>query len=48
MILTIVISIFLILELGNVLILYFAPDSRMGNGVDSLDYDILLEATSDY
>ncbi len=37
MILTIVISIFLILELGNVLILYFAPDSRMGNGVASFN-----------
>lgn len=37
MILTIVISIFLILELGNVLILYFAPDSRMGNSVASFN-----------
>lgn len=33
MILTIAIVAFIVLETGNVLILYFAPDSRLGNGV---------------
>ena len=33
MILTLAILLFIILEAGNVMILYFAPDSKMGNGV---------------
>lgn len=33
MILTIAIIAFIVLETGNVAILYFAPDSRLGNGV---------------
>lgn len=33
MILTIAIVAFIVLETSNVLILYFAPDSRLGNGV---------------
>ncbi|MEG1847600.1 MAG: hypothetical protein RRX92_03545 [Lachnospiraceae bacterium] len=33
MILNIAIIIFVLLETGNVLILYFAPDSKLGNGV---------------
>lgn len=32
-ILSIVISIFIFLELSNVIILYFKPDSKLGNGV---------------
>ena len=32
-ILSIVISIFILLELSNVIILYFKPDSKLGNGV---------------
>ena len=37
MILDIAIIIFCIMELGNVLILYFKPDSRLGNGVAVFD-----------
>ncbi len=33
MILTVSIIVFIVLETGNVLILYFAPDSKKGNGV---------------
>lgn len=36
-ILSIAIIIFCIMELGNVLILYFMPDSRLGNGVAVFD-----------
>lgn len=36
-ILTIAIYIFCIMEFGNVLILYFQPDSRLGNGVAVFD-----------
>lgn len=36
-ILTIAIIIFCVMELGNVLILYFKPDSKMGNGVAVFD-----------
>lgn len=32
-ILTIAILVFCVMELGNVIILYFKPDSRLGNGV---------------
>lgn len=37
MILDIAIIIFCIMELGNVLILYFKPDSKLGNGVAVFD-----------
>lgn len=37
MILDIAIIIFCIIELGNVLILYFIPDSKLGNGVAVFD-----------
>ena len=37
MILDIAIIIFCIMELGNVLILYFKPDSKLGNGVAIFD-----------
>lgn len=37
MILDIAIIIFCIMELGNVLILYFTPDSKLGNGVAIFD-----------
>lgn len=37
MILDIAIIIFCIMELGNVLILYFKPDSKFGNGVAVFD-----------
>ena len=37
MILDIAIIIFYIMELGNVLILYFKPDSKLGNGVAVFD-----------
>lgn len=37
MILDIAIIIFCIMELGNVLILYFEPDSKLGNGVAIFD-----------
>lgn len=36
-ILSIAIIIFCLMELGNVLILYFMPDSRLGNGVAVFD-----------
>lgn len=36
-ILSISITIFCIMELGNVLILYFMPDSKLGNGVAVFD-----------
>lgn len=36
-ILSIAIIVFCIMELGNVLILYFMPDSRLGNGVAVFD-----------
>lgn len=36
-ILSIAIIIFCVMELGNVLILYFAPDLRLGNGVAVFD-----------
>lgn len=36
-ILTVAIIIFCIMEAGNVLILYFMPDSRLGNGVAVFD-----------
>ena len=36
-ILSIAIIIFCVMELGNVLILYFMPDSRLGNGVAVFD-----------
>ena len=37
MILDIAIIIFCIMELGNVLILYFKPESKLGNGVAVFD-----------
>lgn len=37
MVLNIAIVAFVILEFGNVMILYFAPDSRLGNGVAVFD-----------
>lgn len=37
-ILSIAIIIFCIMELGNVLILYFKPDSKLGNGVAVFDF----------
>lgn len=37
-ILQIAIIIFCVMKLGNVLILYFMPDSRLGNGVAVFDY----------
>lgn len=36
-ILSVAIIVFCIMELGNVLILYFMPDSRLGNGVAVFD-----------
>lgn len=36
-VLTIAIIVFCIMELGNVMILYFAPDSKLGNGVAVFD-----------
>lgn len=33
MLLTVSIILFIVLETGNILILYFAPDSKLGNGV---------------
>lgn len=42
-ILQIAIIIFCIMELGNVLILYFMPDSKLGNGVAVFDSFGLLE-----
>lgn len=36
-ILTVTIVVFCIMELGNVLILYFHPDSKLGNGVAVFD-----------
>lgn len=36
-ILTVAIIVFCVLELGNVMILYFMPDSRLGNGVAVFD-----------